>query len=114
MNSIAGYFVFLMQGYELSKESYFDNLNPFKNHESITDIWGVINLFAITLTSLAGLIALAYIVYGGYQYITSMGNPEASKTAMQTITWSVIGLIVIMLAYMIIQFVVTFVQTGQT
>ncbi len=113
MNPITGRFIYLMAEYQLSSESYFDSLNPFKNHANITDVWGIINLFAITLTGLAGLIAIAYIVYGGYQYITSMGNPENSKQAVSTITWSVIGLIVIMLAYMIIEFTITFLQTGK-
>ncbi len=99
--------------YKPSGDSYAEFFNPFRGHEDITTIWGVISLIASVLVTLGSLVAIGYIVYGGYMYITSAGNPETSKQAAQSIIWSIIGLIVIMLAYMIIEFVINFVETGQ-
>jgi len=63
--------------------------------------------WAITLgASLAGIVALFFLIrYGGYEYITSAGNPEQSKKAMQAITQSVIGLVLVLAAYLIITLV---------
>lgn len=51
---------------------------------------------------IAGLIALVFLVIGGYQYITSGGNEESSKKAVKTISTAVLGLILVFAAYGII------------
>jgi uncharacterized membrane protein YjfL (UPF0719 family) len=103
----------MAEAYKLNSDSFTEFLNPFRNVTTINNIFDVINLLAVVLTSISSLIAVLYIVYGGYQYITSAGNPEASKTAVSTITWSVIGLVIILLAYIIVEFVITYLQTAQ-
>ena len=55
---------------------------------------------------LVGVIALAFIVYGGFRYIMSRGDEREVETAKNTITYAVIGIIVIGLAYAIVTFVV--------
>lgn len=56
---------------------------------------------------LAGVVAVAYLIIGGYQYITSSGNAETAATAKGTIMNAIIGLVVIFAAYVIIDFVMT-------
>jgi|GEM_PF-2045302 len=46
----------------------------------------------------AGLIAVAFLVYGGVQYITAAGQEDKIKTAVRTITGAIIGLIIIFAA----------------
>jgi len=58
------------------------------------------------LLGLAGSAAVVFIIVGGYQYITSNGNDETAEQARKTITNSVIGLIVIIMAYAIVRIVV--------
>jgi len=79
-------------------------LNPFKNTN--TDLYSLLELVINTATTLAGLISIAYAIFGGYQYITAAGNPEQGKKAISSITWSVIGLIIILSANLIIRFVI--------
>jgi hypothetical protein len=55
--------------------------------------------------ALAGLIALFYLIIGGYKYITSGGNPEAIDMAKATITNAIIGLVVILVSYLVIGFI---------
>lgn len=56
---------------------------------------------------LAGLIAIAYVIYGGFQFVTSQGDPEASKKARQTIINAVIGLVIALFATALVAFVGT-------
>ena len=63
---------------------------------------------------LVGVIALAFIVYGGFRYITSRGDEREVEEAKNTITYAVIGIIVIGLAYAIISFVVAALGGGST
>jgi hypothetical protein len=58
----------------------------------------------------AGAVAVLFIIYAGVQYLTSAGNDKRTEAAKKTLTYAVIGLIVIILAKVI----VTFVTTGVT
>ncbi|OGE85542.1 MAG: hypothetical protein A3J48_00300 [Candidatus Doudnabacteria bacterium RIFCSPHIGHO2_02_FULL_46_11] len=49
-----------------------------------------------------GLIALVFIVIGGYRYIMAGGNEESVGKAKQTIMNAVIGLIIVILAFAIV------------
>ena len=53
----------------------------------------------------AGIIAVAMIIVGGVQMTTSAGNPTAVGKAKKTITYSVIGLVVVLVAYALVNFV---------
>lgn len=54
----------------------------------------------------SGIIAVIMIVYGGIQYITSAGNPAGITKAKTTIIYSVVGLLVVILAAGIVNVVV--------
>lgn len=60
----------------------------------------------------AGVVALFMIIYSGIRYITSAGDPKAVEGARNTLTWAIVGLVVIILAYTIISFIAAF--TGAT
>lgn len=57
-----------------------------------------------------GLVAVVVIVYGGIQYSTSLGDPGKITQARNTIIYGVIGLVVGMLAWVIVQFITASVQ----
>ena len=50
------------------------------------------------LLRVAALLAVAHVMYGGFRYITSQGDPENAKSARQTILNGLIGLVICMLA----------------
>lgn len=52
---------------------------------------------------LAGILALAGIVYGGFRYMTAAGSQEGIEAGKNAVTYSVVGLIIIGLAYAIVQ-----------
>jgi hypothetical protein len=65
----------------------------------------VFRVIASTLIFFAGAIAVIMIIVGGLKYITSNGDPKAVEGAKNTILYSVIGLIVAILAYTVVNFV---------
>jgi type IV secretory pathway VirB6-like protein len=58
------------------------------------------------LLYILGAIAVVMIVIGGVRYTTSNGDSSAIKGAKDTILYAVIGLIVAIMAYAIVNFVV--------
>lgn len=64
-------------------------------------ILGVIN----TAIVLAGVMTLGYLVYGGFRYLTSRGDEDDTRTAKNTITYAIVGLVVIAIAAAIVNFV---------
>lgn len=52
-----------------------------------------------------GVVAVVFIIIGGINYVTSQGDPGKTKKARDTILYAVIGLIVTLLAFAIVNFV---------
>jgi hypothetical protein len=64
---------------------------------------------AATVSTLAGFAVLIMLIRGGISYITAQGDPKALATARSTITWAIVGFIVILSAYLVISLIVGFV-----
>ncbi|HSX29893.1 MAG TPA: hypothetical protein VLE73_05025 [Candidatus Saccharimonadales bacterium] len=60
---------------------------------------------------LAGLIAVAYVIWGGIQYVTSQGEPDRATRARGTIVNALIGLTIALIATGLVSFVGT--QVGK-
>ncbi len=80
---------------------------PVKNGE--TD-WGqAIGRVGLALTEillrLGAMVAVGFIIYGGYRYILSQGEPDAIKKAQGTIVNSVIGLVITIFATAIVNLI---------
>jgi len=65
------------------------------------------------LTSFLTLIAVIYAIWGWFLILTAAGDEEKVKKGRTVIFHAIIGLIVIWLAYSIILWVVSLLQTGQ-
>lgn len=65
------------------------------------------------MLGLLGTLFLAYTVYAGYLWMTSAGDTEKIDKAKATIRRSVIGLIIILSAYSITQFVTRIIPTNE-
>ena len=80
-----------------------DKLNlPNQNPISAGTIQGVLSL----IFSLLGGVAFLFIIYGGIKMITSEGTPEVFAKARNTIIYAVIGLVICISAFTIVNFVV--------
>lgn len=60
------------------------------------------------LFPIAGLIAVIFIIQGGYMWIISAGDPARVKQAQGTLTWAVIGLLMIMIIFAVLQVLLKF------
>ncbi len=58
-----------------------------------------------TVIFFVGIIAVVVIILGGISYATSQGDPGKVKKGKDTILYGVIGLIVALLVYAIVNFV---------
>ena len=52
-----------------------------------------------------GILALIMVVYSGIRYVISRGNPEEVKNAKNTLLYSIVGLVIAILAFAIVQWV---------
>jgi len=50
------------------------------------------------LLRVAGLVAVFFVIFGGIQYATSQGNPDATAKAQSTIINALVGLALAMIA----------------
>jgi hypothetical protein len=58
-----------------------------------------------TLLFILGIISVIMIIVGGIRYSTSSGDASRIKAAKDTVMYSVVGLVVALLAYAIVAFV---------
>lgn len=54
---------------------------------------------------LAGVTALVFIMLAGYKWITSNGDPKQAEGAKQTLTFAIIGLVLILVSFFIINMI---------
>jgi len=64
-----------------------------------------VSLIKLLMTFL-GIIAVVIILYGGFVWLTAAGNEDRVSTAKKIITAGIIGLIIILAAFLIVNFVV--------
>jgi hypothetical protein len=65
----------------------------------------IVNVTNILLF-VAGTVSVIFIIVGGIMYATSAGNEQNTQKAKSTITNAVIGLVIAILAFTIVNFVI--------
>ena len=75
------------------------------NSGNNTDLMGIIKLILNTVFVVIGILAVVFIIVGGINYTMSQGDPGKVKKAKDTILYGIIGLIVSLAAFAIVQFV---------
>ncbi len=61
----------------------------------------IINIFSVVV----GVVSVIMIIVGGFKYITSGGDSGNVSSAKNTILYAIVGLIIVALAQVIVQFV---------
>lgn len=78
-------------------------LTGTKSSDSIPVLLGKIISYAM---GIIGSLALVMIIYGGLTWMLSAGNDEKVKQGKQIVIWSVAGIGLIFLSYVIVRFVI--------
>lgn len=68
-----------------------------------TSVSGFILKIINIALAVAGLIAVLFLIIGGFRYITSAGNEETAESAKKIITNAIIGIVVIILSFVIVR-----------
>ena len=63
--------------------------------------------------AVVGVLAVLMMVLGGFQMMTSTGDPGKIKKGKDTIIWGIIGLCVTLFSYVIVNFVLTAIINAQ-
>lgn len=66
----------------------------------------VVNTGLNIVMSAMGILAVGVMVYGGFVYLTSQGDPSRAKRGRDVIIYGLVGLAVTLLAFTIVNFVV--------
>lgn len=68
------------------------------------DIWLILVAVIEMLLRVAVLLAIAYVLIGGFKYITSQANPEKTSRAKNTVLDGLIGLVIALVASAVVGF----------
>jgi len=78
-----------------------DNVNPGAE----TDLNGMISTILNVVFGVVGIVAVIMIIIGGVNYTMSQGDSQKIQKAKNTIMYGIIGLVVVLLAFAIVNFV---------
>jgi hypothetical protein len=92
-----------------------EGANAAKGVEQMTDLFGASGIFS-TITNVLlfaiGAISVIMIIIGGLRYVVSGGDSSNITAAKNTVLYAIVGLIVALLAYAVINFVLTNFSAG--
>ena len=63
----------------------------------------VVNVFSI----IVGIVAVIFVIYGGFRYITSGGDSGSVGNAKNTLIYALVGLVIVALAQLIVHYVLS-------
>ncbi len=92
---------------------YADSRDEAQNGAKLVDGGGgsnqnlpdIITTIINVMLFIAAALAVIMIIYGGIRYITAHGDEKQVKVAKDTIVYSVVGLIIAILAYALVTFI---------
>ena len=70
---------------------------------TIENLGGLVSRMLLFIIPLSGIILLFVLIWGGYDYMMSQGNPEKIKSAQAKITTGIIGFFLLISSYLIVR-----------
>jgi hypothetical protein len=80
---------------------------------TLSNLFQEVFLIISFLIGSATLLAIGYVLYGSIRMILARGNPQAIQYAKSTMINAITGLIIVLLAYLIVDYALSFL-TGRT
>jgi hypothetical protein len=87
-----------------------DGANQARGDDQPADLFAADGVFTIVVNALLfiiGALSVIMLIYGGIRYTISGGDSNAVTAAKNTIMYAIIGIVVAVLAYAIVNFVLT-------
>jgi len=96
LNDLSGYMAAAKGGLTHRPEGIDSSITK---HESFAEWFGELLSFALGFVA---LLTTAIIIYGGFVYITAAGDQEKAAKGKKVLTYSIIGMMIIILAFSIV------------
>ena len=84
------------------------------NCSNITNVNGLIKVVINWMLGIAFGIAVLFLIIGGFWYVTSAGNEETAEKGKGTVINAIIGIVIIILSYVIINVVSNLVASNSS
>lgn len=68
----------------------------------LSDLEFVFHRIVSALFYAGGIVAFVYLLIGGFRYLTSSGDEDALEMAKKTLTYAVIGLLIVIFSWLIL------------
>jgi len=78
--------------------------------DGVATIQGLEGLFSNVVSVIlgfGGIVLFVLLIVGGFNYLTSGGDPKKIEGAKATLTYAIIGIVVLVLAFLIIRLIET-------
>lgn len=89
----------------VAKNGDLTSCSDISNANNENNLMDTLNVIINVVIGIVGFLAVVMIIYGGVQYTTSAGAADKVKSAKDTIMYGIIGLVVALLAFAIVNFV---------
>lgn len=76
------------------------------NPTNISDFGGLVNTVINFVSAFVGVIAVLYLILAGFNYVISQGNAKKVSEAKAAILNAIIGIIIVLIAYLIVRLVI--------
>ena len=84
-------------------QQYYTSVGGNTSDNLMSNVNTAINV----ILGLVGLVAVAVMILGGFQYTTSAGDTAKVTKAKNTILYGIVGLVIAVLAFAIVNFVIS-------
>lgn len=69
------------------------------------DLASVVNQATPIVLMIAGFLLFGYLLWGGFEFLTAMGDPEKAAAGRARITYAVVGFVIVFGAYWLTQII---------
>lgn len=89
----------------LAVSAQYKDPTPPSGVATDTDLTVLLTRIINILLGIAGLVAVIFLIVGGFRYITAGGNEEAAEAGKKAIVNAIIGIVIIILSFVIVRVV---------
>ncbi len=82
-----------------------DHITPFSPAQTFPNIASLVGVITSNAFFIAGVIAFIFMIVGGFGIIMSSGDPKKIEQGKNTLTMAIIGFLVIVFSFWIVQLI---------
>lgn len=83
------------------------NMDDSQVNDQGTSMWDTVNTMINVVLGIIGLLAVIMVIYGGFKIVMSEGSADKVKSGKETILYGIVGLLIALLAFALVNFVLS-------